>query len=127
MNVWFLSGAVPTIAEDLLAGYVRIAGWKSRVAAIGHGQRVELAAADALTIAAEAEPAGGIAHDGADPTSPSPGAPITISADDYGRDPISGVLVAANRDRVVLERHDPRLGKIHVHFPRVGYIVASAV
>ncbi len=124
MNVWFLCGAVPAIAEELLAGYARIASWKSRVAAIGHGEREELASADALAIAAAAEPAGGVEHD--DPASPAPGAPITVSADDYGRDPIRGVLVAANRERVVLERRDERLGRIHVHFPRVGYIVASA-
>jgi hypothetical protein len=49
-----------------------------------------------------------------------------VSADDYGRDPSPGVLVAVNRERVVILREDKDLGRLHVHFPRVGYIVAGA-
>jgi glutathione S-transferase len=44
-------------------------------------------------------------------------------ADDYGRDPIAGTLVAANPGRVVIAREDPGLGKLQVHFPRAGYVV----
>jgi glutathione S-transferase len=51
---------------------------------------------------------------------------VTVSADDYGRDPIAGVLVAADRERVVIARDEPSLGRLHVHFPRVGYIVTAA-
>ena len=53
-----------------------------------------------------------------------PGAAVVVSADDYGRDPVSGILVAANPERVVLSREDPALGRLNVHFPRVGYVVA---
>ena len=44
-------------------------------------------------------------------------------ADDYGRDPIDGTLVGANAERVTVARADERLGRLHVHFPRAGYIV----
>ncbi len=47
-------------------------------------------------------------------------------ADDYGRDPIAGTLVAANARRVVIAREDPALGRLQVHFPRVGYAVVPA-
>jgi glutathione S-transferase len=46
-------------------------------------------------------------------------------ADDYGREPIDGTLVAANARRVVLAREDAQLGALHVHFPRVGYVVTG--
>jgi hypothetical protein len=37
-----------------------------------------------------------------------------------------GILVAANRERVVIERTDPAVGTVHVHFPRTGYLVFKA-
>jgi glutathione S-transferase len=47
-------------------------------------------------------------------------------ADDYGRDPITGTLVAAAIDRTVIAREDPAVGKVHVHFPKTGYLVFPA-
>jgi len=32
-------------------------------------------------------------------------------------------LVAASRTRYTLRREDPRAGLVHVHFPRVGYLL----
>ena len=56
----------------------------------------------------------------------SPGAVVTVAADDYGRDPIAGTLAALTADRVILARESPELGKTHIHFPRAGYIVGKA-
>ena len=50
---------------------------------------------------------------------------MAVAADDYGRDPIAGVLVAANAERVVIAREPPGLGRLHVHFPRAGYVVTA--
>jgi hypothetical protein len=47
-------------------------------------------------------------------------------ADDYGRDPIAGSLVAANRERITIARDEPGLGALHLHFPRAGFILAPA-
>jgi glutathione S-transferase len=52
--------------------------------------------------------------------------PVTVSADDYGRDPVAGTLVTATPERVVIAREDPDLGGLNVHFPRVGYVVLPA-
>nr|QQZ50416.1 hypothetical protein JKL49_01810 [Phenylobacterium glaciei] len=38
-------------------------------------------------------------------------------ADDYGRDPIAGTLVAATPDRLVIARDSAELGALHIHFP----------
>ncbi|MHB8528108.1 MAG: glutathione S-transferase family protein [Caulobacteraceae bacterium] len=126
MNVWFLAGATPRLASTLLAGFPTLNAWRGRIAAIGHGERSEMTSAQALEIAAAAEPAGFVVHDQTDPLGVAPGAPVTVSADDYGRDPIAGRLVAANASRIVLERGDEGLGRLHVHFPRAGYIVTPA-
>ncbi len=52
-----------------------------------------------------------------------PGDAVKIVADDYGREPIAGALVAANPHRVVIARDDPTLGRVHNHFPRAGYML----
>jgi glutathione S-transferase len=80
-------------------------------------------AADALALAKAASPAAAPPHDAADPLGLSPGAAVVVMADDYGRDPVSGTLVAANRERVVLARDHEAVGTVHVHVPRAGYIV----
>ena len=126
MNVWFLAGATPHIAEALLAGLERTQAWRGRLGAIGHGERLEMTGAQALDVARESTPAKAPEHDPADPLGLAPGAAVVVSADDYGRDPISGALVAANWERVVITRDEPSLGRLHIHFPRAGYIVAAA-
>ena len=127
MNVWWLGGATPAVAAELLAGLDRVKAWRERMAAIGHGQREEMDPQVALEIARDAEPVLSLAHDDGDPLSLAPGAPVTVMADDYARDPISGVLVASNHERVTLAREEPGLGRLHVHFPRAGYVVIPGV
>ena len=126
MNVWFLHGAARATAERLMAGLDRLEAWRGRMRAIGHGTRGELAPADALADARQAEPEAYTDHDRHDPQGLTPGAPVRVSADDYGRDPIAGTLVAANPRRVVIAREDPSVGRLNVHFPRVGYLVTPA-
>ncbi|HXV00686.1 MAG TPA: glutathione S-transferase family protein [Caulobacteraceae bacterium] len=126
MNVWFMVSFAPHIGETLLVDLPALAAWRERVKAIGHGVRSEMTTAEALEIARAAEPGSEISHDPADPSGLAPGAAVTVGADDYGRDPIPGRLVAANRERVVIERRDDSLGRLHVHFPRAGYILAAA-
>ncbi len=126
MNVWFLAGVTPRVAEALLDGLSRVQAWRIRLAAIGHGRRAEMTGLEALEVARAAEPAPAPAHDGADPSGLSPGADVIVMADDYGRDPISGTLVAATPSRLVIARDTPSLGRLQVHFPRVGYILQAA-
>jgi len=126
MNVWFLNSAVPHVATELLQGFEAVQSWRARLTAIGYGRRTEMTGAEALEVARTASPSGSIEHDGRDPLSLEPGAKVAVSADDYGRDRITGTLVAANAERVVIAREDADLGALHVHFPRVGYIVVPA-
>ncbi|MGH7025645.1 MAG: glutathione S-transferase family protein [Caulobacteraceae bacterium] len=123
MNIWFLVSFAPHLAEPLMGDFEHLRAWRERVKAIGHGSRSEMAPAAALDMARRSEPDETAAHDPADPLSLSPGAAVTVAADDYGRDPVLGRLVAANRERVTIAREDPKLGRLHVHFPRVGYLV----
>jgi glutathione S-transferase len=126
MNVWWLSAAARGEAEELLARFPRVSAWRERMRAIGHGSRSEMTPAEALAIARSAEPAPAPVHDAADPSGLAPGAAVTVAADDYGRDPIAGDLVALTPSRIVIARQTAELGRLHIHFPRIGYVVARA-
>jgi glutathione S-transferase len=126
MNVWWMSAAVPKDAAALLEPLPHVLAWRERMSGLGHGQRSELAPAEALAVAREAEPAPPPAHDPANVLGLSPGDEVTVAADDYGRDPVTGRLVALTARRVVIARESDELGRIHIHFPRIGYLVARA-
>ena len=119
MGVWWGGGAVP----DLLEGFERIAAWRGRIRAIGHGRRSEMTGAEALEAARRAEPATATVMTG---EGFSAGDRVVAQADDYGRDPIEGRLAGLTRTRVTLARDAGDLGTIHVHFPRAGYVLARA-
>ncbi|HEY7900332.1 MAG TPA: glutathione S-transferase N-terminal domain-containing protein [Caulobacteraceae bacterium] len=124
MNPWFLSQFTPHLAEELFSGLDRLKAWMERLRGLGHGHRREITPAEALVVAARAEPAAKTTHDQRESFGMTPGQAVCVRADDYGRDPIEGVLVAINRNALTIARRDERLGALHLHFPRAGYIVA---
>jgi glutathione S-transferase len=126
MNVWWLTAAAPAAAELLLKGLDRVQDWRARMAAIGHGRRSEMTGAEAREAATRATPAALPESDAFDPSGLSPGDALVARADDYGRDPVEGRLVALTRERAVIARECGELDVLHVHFPRAGYVLARA-
>lgn len=118
--VWMARSNIPR-ATELLEPFPEIIGWSEAMEAIGRGQRTELDSTDALQIARDAEPEGegrveaGAFHDF------QSGDLVTVSADDYGHDAVSGLLRALNHHKIVIERDSEALGKTAVHFPRTGF------
>jgi glutathione S-transferase len=51
------------------------------------------------------------------------GSKVVITAESFGLEPTHGELTAATRTRITVRRHDERAGTVHVHFPRVGFIM----
>jgi len=124
MNVWWLGAAAPKVADELLAGLPRAQAWRDRLRAIGHGERREMKPSEALQAATATTPS----EEGecllGDPLGLKKGDAIVVQADDYGRDPVEGVLVHLGADRVTLARECGELDVVHVHFPRAGYVIA---
>ena len=125
MNIWFLGGALPPVLAELTVGLPKLGQWAARVRALGHGRPTEMTGAEALAIAKNATPAPALKHDPADPLGLSPGDKVVVMADDYGRDPVAGLLVAATPVSLTLSREDPAVGTVNVHFPRAGYFVVA--
>ena len=119
--LWFITGRTSRLAHEL-DPYVLIAAWMARMRAFGHGRSTPMPPAEALRIAEQTTP---------EPVRPSKpfaedpplGTMVRIRADDYGKDPIEGELIFVEAEEIAIRRHDPRVGEIVVHFPRLGYDV----
>lgn len=114
-NLWFVRSAFPP-AVSAFADLPHILDWMERMRAIGHGQRSEMAAAEALQVARNARP-----QDIGSGTHALLGKEVVVAAEDYGRDPVRGTLIAASESQLSVLRVDPDLGEIAVHFPRIGF------
>ena len=124
-GIWYTRAQVPLLA-DILNATPSVGEWANRMEAIGHGAMTKLGSADAIAIAAAAdpEPAGAnLLIDSAfqDDHGIALGSRVTVTAESFGPEPTEGVLLAATRTHYTLQREDPRAGIVHVHFPRIGY------
>jgi glutathione S-transferase len=126
MNIWWLGRASPATAASLVAGLTKTLGWRERMKALGHGRRSEMTGGEALRVAAAATPSKPPPVDLADLSGLAPGAEVIVRADDYGRDPVEGRLVAVSAERITIARECGELDIVHVHFPRVGYVLTAA-
>jgi glutathione S-transferase len=124
--VWFVQCNAGKSAGPL-GEFSRLLAWAARMAAIGHGRRSELSSHHALEIAKAATPAPApAAADPADPAGRKPGQNVKVTPDDVGKDPVTGELVRSSAQEIVIKRADPKVGDVHVHFPRAGFVVAPA-
>jgi glutathione S-transferase len=129
-GIWYTRNQVAVLA-DILNATPSVSEWANRMAAIGHGPMTKLAAEDAVAIAAAAEPqppGANLLIDSAfqDDHGIPLGTPVSITAETFGPEPTEGVLIAATRTHYSLRRSDPRAGTVHVHFPRIGYVLRKA-
>ena len=92
---------------------------------IGQGGPQELPASEALAIAARATPASLPAEPGELPRCRI-GGRVTVAADDTGRDPVTGTLLAASAEEIVVRHTDPRVGEINLYFPLAGFDICPA-
>jgi hypothetical protein len=113
---------------DCLKKQPAVQAWLDRMQAIGHARSERLEATEAIAIAANADPMP-IGHDllpdtfFQDEHGIELGSQVTITAQSFGREPTAGELVAASRTHYSLRRTDARAGTVHVHFPRIGYLL----
>ena len=90
----------------------------SRLEAYGHGQRSELTDVDALSEARRSEPK---TISESMKTHDVVGEWVIIQPNDYGRVPVTGVLVGADSSRWVISRRSEDAGVTHIHFPNEGF------
>jgi len=119
-GLWF----VRDLGESsITAGFPRVNAWMDRLNAFGDGARREIDGEQALRIAAEATPRRIAARHRADPRI---GQRVAIRPADYALERSTGLLVGVTPTRWILARDDPRLGRLHVHFPQQGFELLPA-
>jgi hypothetical protein len=123
--LWMARGFV-AVMNEMLRPFAAVQRWEARMRAIGHGARTELPSAEALAIARAATPLPALGVASSDPLGLAAGQLVTVTPDDYGKVPVAGELVTLQRQEVAVRRVDERAGEVIVHFPRLGYVVASA-
>lgn len=101
----------------------KVVDWYQRVGDIGHGQRKEITQEEAFSIAREAEPRPLPTSVG--DTAATIGDIVEVAPSDYGVLPVTGKLAAITEDRIIIARDKTEFGKLHVHFPRMGYTLVS--
>jgi glutathione S-transferase len=129
-GIWYTRQQVPPLA-DILNATPSVIEWAQRVEAIGHGASTHLKSADAVEIARAADPAPAGANlliDSAfqDDHGIALGSRVTITPETFGTEATEGELIAATRTHYSLRREDTRAGTVHVHFPRIGYVLRTA-
>ena len=112
---------LPEDLRPMLSPYPRTLAFMERMTAIGHGKSSEISSSDAIQIAKSSTP-GSVKNPVALETNGiGLGAQASAMPVDTGLDPVTGELITASADRIVIRRTDPRAGTVHVHFPRFGF------
>jgi glutathione S-transferase len=128
--LWFTRVCTPVVA-DILQLTPAVLDWMDRMAAIGSGRMEKSSSAQAIAEAAAAEPMAvghGLLRDSTfqDEHGIPLGSRVVITAESFGPEPTEGELVAATRTHYTLRRSDERAGTLHVHFPRIAYVLKAA-
>ncbi len=101
-----------------------VGDWLDRIAAIGHGESAKCSADEAIAVAKASVPNSLLSDSTFQDDHGIPlGTRVTIRAESFGLEETEGTLIAASRMHFTLERTDDRAGTLHVHFPRIGYVL----
>jgi glutathione S-transferase len=122
-TLWFVRSD-PGSAQ-IIYSKPNLAAWFARVEAMGAGRPVAMSGEEGMAVARDNEPAdvGDFLAD--DPSGLAAGARVGICSDDLPTDVFVGKLVALREHEMVIEREDPDLGRVAVHFPRACYQVRA--
>jgi len=123
--LWFTRTQTSVMA-GILEATPAVVAWMDRMAAIGHGgPRAELDAEAAIALCAASPDHGAVLAEQPfqDEHGIALGSQVRIASDSFGPEPSSGELVAATRMHYTIRRVDARAGVVHVHFPRIGYVL----
>jgi glutathione S-transferase len=114
-GLWFIRDLGESRFTDR---YPLVTEWMNRMRAFGHGRVTVISADQALDAALAAQP-----RELADAAS---GAQVSIVPDDYGQVAVQGGLVSETEHGWVIARDNARVGRVHVHFPKQGFVISAA-
>jgi len=116
----FASNA-PSLGAEI-AKLPKIGAWIQRILDMGQGGRQDLDPAAALDVAAAATPDFTPPAEAMNDADLPVGQTIAIRPNDYGQEETIGEIVWTTAEALAVKRHDPRVGDVLVHYPRLGYL-----
>ncbi|TGM58722.1 glutathione S-transferase family protein [Leptospira adleri] len=119
---WFLN----TIRKfkPLVPGHENLHEWFARMKTFGAGESTLLSAEDALKTAAASSPIPILsANVLPEPYDLKAGQEVIVHPENYDHERIFGKLIHLDDERIVLANESPKTGLVHVHFPRLRYLV----
>ncbi len=124
--LWFTRHCTSAMA-GILDATPAVLAWMDRMAAIGSGTMYKSNAIDSIAKCASNTPAD-VKNDPLNSVFQDEhgiplGSMVTIASDAFGPEPTEGELMACTRMHYTLRRVDERAGVVHVHFPRIGYVM----
>ena len=122
--LWFTRHCTSSVA-GILDATPGVLTWMDRMAAIGTGSMSKFNAAEAIAMAARSTPVALPNEAFQNEHGIALGSRVVITSDSFGPEPTEGELIAATRTRYSLRRVDERAGEVHVHFPRIGYVLKA--
>ncbi|MEO1662336.1 MAG: glutathione S-transferase [Pseudomonadota bacterium] len=126
MNPWFVEKNIPDFLDACFEDAPLTRDWYRRLKEFKGQAAEEISGADAVDIAHNAAPRLKPASTAGDLRDFEPGDRVAIAPDDYAKDWVEGDLVIANSERVIIARQNERADNLHIHFPRVGYVLRQA-
>ncbi len=126
MNPWFVEKNIPDFLQECFETTPLTKDWYRRLKEFKGQAPEEISGKQAVEIAFNAAPRLKPASTAGDLRDFEPGDKVAIAPDDYAKDWVAGDLVIANANRVIIARQDEQAGNLHLHFPRVGYILRKA-
>jgi glutathione S-transferase len=124
--LWFTRHRM-SVMTGIFDATPNVLSWMDRMAAIGHAQSSILNAIDSIAICANNTTASIESDDVTSTFQDEHGIPlgstVTVASESFGPEPTHGELIAATRMHYTLRRQDERVGEVHVHFPRIGFIL----
>jgi glutathione S-transferase len=112
--------------RGVLDPFPRVVAWMDRVAAIGHGKREEMQAAEAVAIARESSPADWRGEVAELPDGLAWGDRVAVLPEEPGSGTIVGELLPSDLHEIRIARRSERAGDLVVHLPREDYLVVRA-
>lgn len=125
--LWFTATRVPQMAV-IFDATPNLRPWLARMqafSAAGKALRSDLSPLAAIELAARSTPAP-VSEAWADEHGIDRGTQVAITAEKFGLEASVGELVAASPSRYTIARSDPSAGRVHVHFPRLGFSLKRA-
>ena len=122
--LWFTRNCTSAMA-GILDATPGVLAWMDRMAAIGSGSMSKFNAVEAIALAARSTPTVLPGEAFQNEHGIALGSRVVITSDSFGPEPTEGELIAATRTRYSLRRVDDRAGEVHVHFPRIGYVLKA--